>query len=128
MSDANDGNLPQWLSVMLGAVIGLFTGTGILVKLVFSFNSRLQLLEAKDVGAIVRKELEHERHNVLYPMLQTRVYAALDKIEEEVKVQGQNVAILLERDRSAEALSRFADTIAKSIGESVANALNHRQP
>lgn len=130
MSNGNEAVLPQWVNVFIAGISGLVISAGVMVRMVFTLNSRLQAVETaakhEAVQSVVRVELEEERHNVLYPMLQTRVYAALDKLEEELKMQGQNIAVLLERDRAAAAMERFAETVAKSVGEAVANALKAR--
>lgn len=114
MSDTGGTNMTQWLSLILAGLSGAVLSAVGLVKLAFTFNNRLLAIENRDIRAIVVEELARERHDVLYPMLQVRVFDSMDKIEEELKKQGQNIAILLERDRTATALENIANSINRA--------------
>lgn len=125
MTDARDAvsQWPQWIQLVLAALSGAVIAVTALIRFGFSINSRLQRIENQDLDKIVDSRIEEwyerrglvrqegidariavDRHNNLYPMMQTRIFAPLDKLEDELKTQGQNIAILLERDRTSQAL------------------------
>lgn len=129
MADTGD-TLPQWVSIIVGVGTSMVVGVGVLIKVAFNTNTRLLALEnalkalaERDHRGTVRDELEKERHDILYPQLQVRVYAVIDKLEEEIKMQGQNIAVLMERDRTAAAFERLVPDMAKAVATAVTEAL-----
>ncbi len=59
----------------------------------------------------VAEQLRIDRHDNIYPMIQVQVIKPFEKIEDEVKNQGQNIAILLDRDRIEKGLSEVVSTV-----------------
>lgn len=134
LSNGHDG-LPQWVSIALASLSGAVIATATLIRLAFTFNNRLQRIENQDLNQIIDARIaadwddrrmmllssliaagvSKDWHDVRGPWLQVTVLAPLDKISDEIKQQGQNIAVLLERDRTAQALERIADSI-KSRG------------
>jgi len=131
MTDARDAvsQWPQWIQLLLAALTGAAIAITTLIRLGFSFNSRLQRIENQDLNQIVDARIEEwyerrglvrqegidariavDRHNNLYPMMQTRIFGPIDKLEDELKLQGQNIAVLLERDRTTQALQEVLST------------------
>lgn len=53
-------------------------------------------------------------HENRHPMLQTRVFATLDKISDENKKIGQDIAVLMERDRTAQRLEKIIAALNKA--------------
>lgn len=96
---------------MLGALSGVIFGVGACVKWMWGLSDRVLSLE-KQMGAdSVQEQLRRDRHDNLYPLLQVQVFAELDKIEIEQKAQGQNIAILLDRDRIEKGLGEVVSTV-----------------
>lgn len=106
MSDTTS-SIPAWLQLFLATITGGAIAIAGLVRLGFSFNSRLQRIENQDLDKMIDTRISVDRHEHLYPMLQTRVFADLDKMEDELKKQGQNIAVLLERDRIGSSIERL---------------------
>lgn len=106
MSDGAEGNWPAWVQVFIAAVAGAFTGAGLIIRLAFSFNNRLQRIENQDLNSLIDARISRDWHENRTPMMQVQVFGALDKIEDELKHQGQNIAILLERDRVTTAIEK----------------------
>lgn len=106
-------------------VSGLVVATGFLVRMMWGLHTRLQrienqgldqiisahLVDSANLPRLIDARLAQERHDNLYPMLQARVYGPIDEIEDELKTQGQNIAVLLERDRTGSAIERLASSI-----------------
>lgn len=107
-NEANEvSNIPAWLQLTLAAITGAVVAVGTMIKLVFSFNTRLQRIENQDLERIIDSQIAKDRHENLYPMLQTRVFAELDKQGDTLAHVDKNVAVLLERDRLAQRLEKI---------------------
>lgn len=112
MTEPNSlSSLPAWVEVTIAALSGAAIAVATMVKLGFSFNSRLQEIENQDLEKIIGVQLEKERHDKLYPMLADRVFRPLDKMEDELKVLAQNVAILIERDSMSQRIEKLISTL-----------------
>lgn len=111
MSDGAEGNWPAWVQVFIATVTGAFVGAGVIIRLAFSFNNRLQRIENQDLNSIIDARISRDWHENRTPMMQVQVFATLDKIEDELKHQGQNIAILLERDRVTTAIEKAMSTM-----------------
>lgn len=107
MSNGEASNIPAWLHLVLAGITGAVIAVGTMVKLAFSFNTRLQRIENQDLESIIDRQIALDRHNNLYPMLQTRVYAELDKQGDVLAKIDRDVAVLLERDRLAQRMERI---------------------
>lgn len=105
-------NLPQWINVILGLVSGLVVATGFMIRIIWSLHTRIQRIENQDLNQIIDGRLATDRHDNVYPMITDRVIRPMEKIEDEVKLQGQNIAVLLERDRTGAALERLATALS----------------
>lgn len=119
-------NLPQWINVILGLVSGLVVATAFMIRIIWSLHDRIRKLESRDLDQIIDARLTvsanlvqiidgrlaTDRHDNIYPMMQDRIYRPMDKIEDEQKLQGQNIAVLLERDRIGTALERLANAFS----------------
>lgn len=130
MSNGHEG-FTQWVSVSWGIVVGAIAAASALIRLAFTFNNRLQRIENQDLNQIMDARISQDwddRRNALLvsliaagiskdwhdtrgPWLQLTVLNPLDKIDDELKRQGQNIAVLLERDRTSNALEKIADSI-----------------
>lgn len=119
-------SLPQWINVILGLVSGLVVATGFMIRIIWSLHTRIQKMENQDLNQIIDSRLATspslvqiidgrlatDRHDNVYPMITDRVIRPMEKIEDEVKMQGQNIAVLLERDRTGAALERLATALS----------------
>lgn len=102
MTDHGPGemsNLPAWLQLFIATVTGAAAAVITLVKLGFSFNNRLQRIENQDLDNIIDRRISDDWHNNRAPMLQTRIFADLDKMEILISSLSRDVAVLMERDR-----------------------------
>lgn len=111
------GELPQWLTVLLAVLSGVIIGAGACVRWMWTISDRILTLEKQMGPDTVAEQLRKDRHDNIYPMLQVQVFAELDKQADEQKRQGQNIAILLDRDRIERGLSEVVSTVHR-IAES----------
>lgn len=112
----------EWLQLGLAVVSGVVISAVAMLRTAYTFDRRiaielaaidrrLQRIENQNLEQIIGDQMGKERHDVLYPMLQRQCFDPIDKIEEELKKQGQNIAVLLERDRIGSGLQQLATTI-----------------
>lgn len=92
-------NIPDWLQLILAAVSGMVTAAGFSIRGLWKLSDRIRDLEALVGKTAVAEQIAKDRHDVIYPMVQAQFVLPLDRLEEEVKKQGQNIAILLDRNR-----------------------------
>lgn len=104
-------SLPSWLNLLLAAFSGSVIATGIFVRWMWTLSDRIQRIENQDLDKIIDTRISADRHDNLYPMLQVRIFGPLDKIEDEQKMQGQNIAVLLERDRTGAAMEKIVASL-----------------
>jgi hypothetical protein len=109
------GEWPQWLNLLLATASGLTIGVGACVKWMWSLSDRMLTLENKVGLTSVAEQLRMDRHDNVYPMMQARIIEPLEKLEEEVKHQGQNIAILLDRDRIEKGLADAVNTMHRVV-------------
>lgn len=111
MNPESSSSIPAWLQLFLAALTGLIVSAGVVVKLVFSFDKRLQRIENQDLEALMKAHIADDWHDNRYPMLQTRVFAALDQIRDENGIIRRELAILLERDRIGQRLEKIISAL-----------------
>ncbi len=115
-------SIPAWLQLFLATLTGGVIAAGTLVKIAFSFNSRLQRLENQDLDQLIAEHLEKDRHDKIYPMMTDRVFRPMDKLEDELRdsikelsesvhLIGKDVATLLERDRIGQRLEKIISAL-----------------
>ena len=104
-------SIPAWLQLFLASLTGLVASAVVLVKLVFSFDKRLQRIENQDLEALMKAHIADDWHNNRYPMLQTRIFAALDELEAENKEIGRQMAVLIDRDRLGQRLEKIISAL-----------------
>lgn len=105
------GEWPAWLNLFLAALSGLIIGVGACVKWLWTLSDRVLSLEKQMGIHSVAEQLRMDRHDNIYPMIQVQVLVPFEKMEDEVKHQGQNIAILLDRDRIEKGLSEVVNTV-----------------
>jgi hypothetical protein len=105
------GEWPTWLNLFLAALSGLIIGVGACVRWLWTLSDRVLSLEIKVGSTSVSDQLRIDRHDNIYPMIQVQVLQPFDKLEDELKRQGQNIAILLDRDRIEKGLSDIVSTV-----------------
>lgn len=109
---SNDmSSIPAWLQLFLATITGVVIGVGALIKWGFSINNRLQRIENQDLDKIIETHLNKDRHDTIYPMMADRIFKPLDKIEDEQRRQGQDIAILLERDRIGQRMEKIISAL-----------------
>lgn len=112
VGDPNEvSNIPGWLQLSLAALIGAVTAIGTMIRLVFAFNTRLQKIENQELDAVIDQRIAKDRHENIYPMLQVRVFAELDKQSDSLAHLDRNVAVLLERDRLAQRMEKIISAL-----------------
>lgn len=102
---------PEWIQLAITALTSAIVASGFFIRSFWNLSLRVEALEIKVGAKSISQQISDDRHDNLYPMLQIRVFAPIDKIEDEVKHQGQNIAILLDRDRVSEGLKEVIATI-----------------
>lgn len=112
--DHDMSNVPAWLQLFLAGLSGAVISIISVVKLWSSFNTRLQKLENHNLIHTIDTQIAVDRHNNLYPMLQTRVFAVLDRMEDENKQIGKDIATLLERDRLDQRMEKVISALNKA--------------
>lgn len=143
MSDGEVGgaDLTQWLSIALAAVTGVLVGVGGIFKIAWTMRGKQAELEKEiaklradceaknqsvvasvvnlrmEIIGLIDQKLAQDRHDNLYPMMQREFVAPLDKLEEEQKRQGQNIAILLERDKIGRQMSEVVSTVHAAVAQ-----------
>lgn len=105
------GDWPTWLNLLIATLLGVIGGVGVCVKWMWTISDRILTLEKQMGPESVQEQLRKDRHDNIYPMIQVQVFAPLDKIEAEQKAQGQNIAILLDRDRIEKGLGEVVSTV-----------------
>lgn len=103
--------LPQWLSLLLAAVSGATIGVGACVRWMWGISDRVLRLEAKVGENSVAESLRLDRHDHVYPMIQERIILPLDILEAKSNQHDSSIAILMDRDRIEEKISKI---LAKS--------------
>jgi len=93
------GEIPQWLQLALAVITGIVMASAFSIRSLWRLSDRIMELEAKVGSTSVPEQIAKDRHDVIYPMVQAQFVLPLDRIEDEVKKQGQNIAILLDRDQ-----------------------------
>lgn len=112
MSDSEGmSNIPAWLQLTLAALTGAAVSIGTMIKLVFSFNARLQKIENQELDALIDQRIAKDRHDYLYPMLQTRVFEQMEKQSASLVHLDRNVAVLLERDALATRMEKIISAL-----------------
>lgn len=92
-------DIPQWLQLVLATLIGIISASAFSIRGLWRMSDRIRDLESKVGSTTVAEQIAKDRHDVIYPMVQAQFVLPLDRLEGEVKAQGQNIAILLDRDR-----------------------------
>jgi|SRR5215831_1623324 len=108
--NASEESWPAWLQLLLAGITGAVLGTGTIIKLAFNFNTRLQRLENQDLNSIIDARISADWHANRAPVLQSQLYIPMDKMEDELKRQGQNIAVLLDRNNTASAIEKAIAT------------------
>lgn len=93
------GNIPTWLQLFLATITGAIVGTSALVRWAFTIDRRMQRIENQDLENIIGKQISDDWHNNRAPMLQTRIFTDIDKMESLINALSRDVATLMERDR-----------------------------
>ena len=96
---------PDWIQAITYVVasIGgvLFGGFAVISRL----QSRLDKIEGRmdlmaiELSAMMDKKLAEDRHDNIYPTIDRVANIPIHALEDETKKQGQNIAILMDRDR-----------------------------
>lgn len=110
-SPSDVSNIPAWLQLFLASVTGAVVGIATLIRWGFSINTRLQRIENQDLEGIIDGRIAKDRHDHLYPMMQTRVFSDLEKMEVSYYKLSQDVAVLLERDRLNQRLEQVISAL-----------------
>lgn len=92
-------NLPAWLQLFIASMAGAAAAIAAMVRLGFSFNNRLQRIENQDLDNIIDRRISDDWHNNRAPMLQTRIFVDMEKMEGLIAGLSRDVAVLMERDR-----------------------------
>lgn len=108
MSNSDGINsLSAWLEVVIAGVSGGALAVATIVKLGFNFNSRLQRIENQDLEQIINGHISDDWHNNRAPTLHNQVYVELDKLKDTVNELRRDVAVLIDRDRTAQRLEKI---------------------
>lgn len=107
------GDIPQWLQLALAVMTGVITASAFSIRSLWKMSDRIRDLEGKVGSVSVTEQIAKDRHDVIYPMVQAQFVLPLDRIEEEVKKQGQNIAILLDRDQTNHRLTELINTLSR---------------
>ena len=105
-------DIPQWLQLILAALVGIASASAFSVRGLWRMSDRIRDLEAKVGPQSVAEAVAKDRHDVIYPMVQAQFVTPLDRMEDEVKKQGQNIAILMDRDRLDHKLAEIMAVIS----------------
>lgn len=104
-----------WAALLgaVGAIIGIARWTWTVRDQLAKVEQHIAKIEAQsrqdktETVALIDKKITDDRHNNIYPTIHKTAVIPLERLEDEVKKQGQNIAILMDRDNYAALLRRI---------------------